>query len=74
MDDGTVFAAGTAFPKGDIYRTPLTTDEIRGKYRDNAAFSRTVSIENSERALEMVESLEEIDDVREITGLLVAAG
>lgn len=74
MDDGTVFAAGTAFPKGDIYRTPLTPDEIRGKYRGNAAFSRTVSIENSERVLEMVESLEKIDDVRKITGLLVAAG
>ena len=74
MDDGTVFAAGTAFPKGDIYRTPLTPDEIRGKYRDNAAYSRTVSIENSERALEMVESLEEIDNVRKITDLLVDAG
>lgn len=73
MEDGTVFSAETAFPKGDIYRTPLTPDEIRGKYRDNAAYSQTVPVEKSEAVLEMVESLEEIDDVRAITSLLVAA-
>ncbi len=71
MGDGTVFTANTPFPKGDIYKTSLTQDEIRAKYRDNAAYSQTISGQNTEKVLEMVESLEEIEDVREITSLLV---
>jgi len=74
MDDGAVFEASTDFPRGDIYRTPLTPDEIRAKYRDNAAYSQTIPVEISEKVLKMVESLEEIDDVRKITSLLVKAG
>jgi len=71
MDDGTLFKAETAYPRGDIYRSPLSPDEIRAKYRDNVAYSQTVSSQNAEKVLDLVESLEKIDDVREITRLLV---
>ena len=71
MDDGTVYSAETAFPRGDIYRTPLTRDEIRAKYRADVAYGGAVSTQNAEKVLGMVESLEDIDDVRQITSLLV---
>ncbi|MFP3975837.1 MAG: MmgE/PrpD family protein [Dehalococcoidia bacterium] len=69
--DGEVFSAHTDFPTGDFYETPLTDEEIKAKYRDNVAFSQTVSTENAEKALEIAGALEELGDVRELTSLLV---
>jgi 2-methylcitrate dehydratase PrpD len=71
MKDGTLFSGQTEFPKGDIYRTPLTHEEMRDKFRDNVAYSHTVSASNAEKALEMLEDLDSINDIREITQLLV---
>ncbi len=71
MEDGTLHAAETAFPKGDIYATPLTEEEIRTKYRENVAYSGTISIEKGEKVLKMIESLTDVEDVRQITSLMV---
>jgi 2-methylcitrate dehydratase PrpD len=68
---GSIFTARTDFPKGDFRRTPLSQEEIIAKYRSNVAFSQTVSRENSERALSVIESLEDLEDVRELIRLLV---
>jgi 2-methylcitrate dehydratase PrpD len=70
MKDGTVLSASTDFPRGDITRTPLTEDEIRSKFRDNVAFSNTVSAGKAEEALAMLEELEDIPDVRRLVSLL----
>jgi 2-methylcitrate dehydratase PrpD len=70
MKDGTVFSAVTEFPRGDIYRSPLRQDEIMAKYRDNVAYSQTVSGQNAEMALKLVEDLENIRDVRDIISLM----
>jgi 2-methylcitrate dehydratase PrpD len=69
--DGKVYSASTDFPKGDIYRSPLTVEEIKTKYRSNIAFSKTVSEHNAEQAMDSIEKLEELSDVRELTQLLV---
>ncbi len=71
MANGTVHTAATDFPKGDIYRTPLTEEEIRAKFRENVSFSKHISLEKAEKVREMVESLEQVQDVRDITALLV---
>lgn len=71
MKDGKVFSAQTDAPKGDIFRSPLSAEEIRAKYRANIAFSQTVSPRNGEQALAIIEKLEELNDVRELTRLLV---
>jgi len=70
MKDGTMLSAATDFPKGDIFRTPLTKDEIRAKFWDNVTFSQTVPVEKAEKALKLLENLESIPDVREIVSLL----
>ena len=57
MKDGTILSATTDFPKGDIFKTPLTEDEIRAKFRDNVAFSQTIPIEKAEKALKLLENL-----------------
>ena len=71
MKDGTTLSGRTEFPKGDIFKTPLTHEEIRDKFRDNVAYSQTVSVPNAEKVLEMLENLDNISDVREIVQLLV---
>jgi 2-methylcitrate dehydratase PrpD len=71
MKDGTTLSGRTEFPKGDIFKTPLTDEEIRDKFRDNVAYSQTVSVPNAEKALGMLENLDNISDVREIVQLLV---
>ena len=73
MRDGEVFSAHTDMPKGDFYHTPLSEEEIREKYRANIAFSQTVPKKNAEKALGIIERLEELIDVRELTSLLVKA-
>jgi 2-methylcitrate dehydratase PrpD len=71
MQDGRVLSAQTDVPRGHIFSSPLTTEEIKAKYRSNIAFSRTVSRRNAEKALGIIERLEELKDIRELTGLLV---
>jgi 2-methylcitrate dehydratase PrpD len=71
LKDGTVLAADTPFPSGDVFRTPLTQDQLRAKYRENVAFGGRVSTEKAEKVLEMLESLENVDDVRKVTSLMV---
>jgi len=71
MKDGRVLTASTDFPKGHYVKSPLTADEIKAKYRNNVAYSKTVSNKKAEKALEIILKLEELKDVRELTGLLV---
>lgn len=69
MADGRVLSGDTGFPRGDIARTPLSDEEIRAKFRDNVAYSRTVPTEKAEQALSRLEALEDVADVRAITSL-----
>ena len=71
LKGGLTLTAGTDFPKGHYVKTPLTADEIKAKYRNNVAYSKTVSSKKAEKALELILKLEELKDVRELAGLLV---
>ena len=70
LRDDRVLVGNTDFARGDIARTPLSEEEIRAKFRDNAGLSRTVPMPRAERALRLLEGLEEVGDVRDITTLL----
>lgn len=71
MKDGQIYKSRTDVPRGDIYKNPMSIEEIIAKYRDNVAFSGTISRERAEEVLQIVEKLEELDDVRKISRLLV---
>ena len=66
MKSGKKFAAYVDVAKGDPVRNPLTKEEIREKFRTNTAFSKRVAKENTEKALDMLEKLEEVDDLAAI--------
>jgi 2-methylcitrate dehydratase PrpD len=72
MKDGQEFSESTDAPKGDPLNNPLSKDEIIAKFRANVEFSQTVTRDNAEKLLELLENLEELDNVNKIVELLVA--
>jgi 2-methylcitrate dehydratase PrpD len=71
MKDGRQFSEFTDAPKGDPIRNPMSRDEIKDKFRANVEFSQTVTMNNAEKVLELLDNLEEIDSVDKIVELLV---
>jgi 2-methylcitrate dehydratase PrpD len=71
MKNGRVFSEFSDSPKGDPVRNPMSKDEIKDKFRSNIEFSKTVSPDNGEKILKLLENLEELDNVNRIIKLLV---
>jgi 2-methylcitrate dehydratase PrpD len=71
MKGGQTLTASTDFPRGHYVKTPLTAEEVKAKYRNNMAYSKTVSAKKAEKALALIEKLQDLKDVRELTELLV---
>ena len=69
--EGSKYETEVGVPKGDDLLAPLTTDEKREKFMNNAVFSKTVPLQRAKKALSLLERLEEIDEVARITRLLV---
>jgi 2-methylcitrate dehydratase PrpD len=66
MKDGRSLSEYVEVPKGDSNHTPLSNKELQEKFRENVSFSQTISREKAERALGLLEDLEELNSVREI--------
>jgi 2-methylcitrate dehydratase PrpD len=71
MPGGEVFSASTDFPTGHYVKTPLTDEQLKAKFRNNVAYSKTVSTKKAEKALDIILKLEQLKDVRELIKLLV---
>ena len=71
MKDGRELSEFNDSPKGDPVRNPMSKDEIIAKFKANVNFSQTVTKDNAEKALELLENLEELDSVNKIVELLV---
>jgi 2-methylcitrate dehydratase PrpD len=71
MRNGGEYEARVDMPKGHGVLTPLTPAEKRAKFFDNVNFSNTVPADRAEKALGLLERLEEVDDVTEVFKLLV---
>jgi 2-methylcitrate dehydratase PrpD len=70
--DGREFSAYEDFAKGNPVEKPLSKQEIEAKFRDNVAFSKTISKRNAEKILDLLNNLEEVDDISRMVELLVA--
>ena len=69
MSDGRELAASTEVPRGDWRINPITPEEIRGKFLASAAFSGVIGSKKAEKALAIIDKLEEAEN---ITGLVKA--
>jgi 2-methylcitrate dehydratase PrpD len=70
LKDGREFSAHVNMPRGNEIYAPLTKEEKGEKFRRNLSFSGKVSMKNGDKALSMLERLEEVDDITEIIRLL----
>ncbi|MBN1643286.1 MAG: MmgE/PrpD family protein [Dehalococcoidales bacterium] len=68
--DGREHLESTEIPRGDP-QNPLSKEELIDKFWTNVEFGRTVTRENAKKALEMIENLENLNSVRDLTRLLV---
>jgi 2-methylcitrate dehydratase PrpD len=68
---GNEFTEHVNVPKGNELEHPLTREEKREKFRVNASFCGKVNMKNAEKALGMMEKLEDVKDIREIVALLI---
>jgi len=71
MKDGRDFSESVDNPKGFPFNSPMSRNEINDKFRSNVDFSQTVTERNAEKALKLLENLEELDNVNKIVELLV---
>ena len=72
MKQGNEYDKRIDMPKGNGIFTPLTKTDMRAKYFDNVAFSKTISMEKAEKVLDLIERIEEVDNINKIIRLLVA--
>jgi 2-methylcitrate dehydratase PrpD len=70
--EGREYEKGIDVPRGMDASQPLTRAEKREKFLANVVFSRTVSLDKAEKALSLLERLEEIDNVAKVLRLLVS--
>jgi 2-methylcitrate dehydratase PrpD len=71
MKDGREFSEFNDAPRGDPVRNPMSKEEITAKYMANVDFSQTVTRDNAQKVLALLENLEELDSVNKIVELLV---
>jgi 2-methylcitrate dehydratase PrpD len=71
LNDGREFTETTMTPRGDQLRNPISKEEIIAKFRVNVDYSKTVTPENAEKLLSLLDNLEEVDSVDKIVRLLV---
>jgi 2-methylcitrate dehydratase PrpD len=74
LRDGRMLTARVAGGGGGMSGTRLGVDETKAKFLANVAFARMVTGKDAERAISVIERLEDASDVRDLTRLLVKDG
>ena len=70
LRDGTAFHSRCDAPKGDIYKTPLTGDEVLDMFYRNIEFSGVMTHERAEEIVSLVSHLEELENICELLELM----
>ncbi|MFC1901421.1 MmgE/PrpD family protein [Chloroflexota bacterium] len=73
MKDGREISAFTEVPRGDLAVDPLTRDEIKGKFRASVDFSKVISCDNAEKALGLLDELENLENMTGLVKALIPA-
>lgn len=66
MKDGTNYHSRCDVPKGDIYKSALTRDEVLDKFYKNIEFSQTLSQAEADEVVKTVARLEELESIDEL--------
>ena len=71
MKDGSEYVSEVQHVKGGPVENTLSQEEIKDKFRENVTISKTIPEENGEKIISIIDNLEEVDDISELTKLLV---
>lgn len=71
MKNGQDYFSKVDFAKGEPILSPLSKESIKEKFINNVSFSQTISKENAEKALNLIENLEDVEKISELIKLLV---
>lgn len=69
-NDGREYLAEVEAPKGNEVSTPMSSREIRDKFIQNVTFSQRLPLAKAQEALELLERLEDVSNVKTILNLL----
>jgi 2-methylcitrate dehydratase PrpD len=69
MKNGQEFVKSTEAPRHGLNGK----DEINAKFMNQVEFSKTVSVYNAEKIIKLLEKLEEVGNINQITNLMVAS-
>jgi 2-methylcitrate dehydratase PrpD len=70
LNDGRIFSAHTLVGRGDARQGTVSLSDVQAKFLANARFAG-LEVDVAERAIAMIDRLEELEDVRALTRLLV---
>jgi len=70
MKNGQEYKEFMDVAKGHPLKKPFTAKDIEEKFKANVAFSKTISEKNSEKVLDLLRHLEDVDDVSRLMKLL----
>lgn len=70
MKDGKEYFAEVDFPKGGPVHNSLSKEEIQEKFLKNITFSKTISENNGQKIISLIENLEEVENVSELIYLI----
>jgi 2-methylcitrate dehydratase PrpD len=73
MKDGQVFSEYVARALGEPYR-PMSRDDLLAKFMEQIEFSRFIPNKQAKKLVSLLERLEEVDNVAEITALVAKPG
>jgi 2-methylcitrate dehydratase PrpD len=69
-NNGKEYTSSASFAKGDPVLDPLAEEEVKQKFMNNISFSRTISEVNAEKILKLIENLEDVDNITDLTKLM----
>lgn len=67
MQDGTGYHARCDVPKGDIYKSAMTKEEVLEKFYKNIEFSQTLTRSDADEVVKTVSRLEDLESITELT-------
>jgi 2-methylcitrate dehydratase PrpD len=73
MKDGRTFSEYVARALGEPYR-PMSRDDLTTKFMEQIEFSKLVSLGQAEKLIGLLERLEEVSKITEITALVIKTG
>lgn len=70
MADGTAYHARCDVPKGDIYKSALTEDEILDKFYRNIEFSGAMDRTQADKVVEACKNLDKLESINQLVDLI----